>query len=45
MAIIEQSLESETVMTPLEALKKIQQTGLKTPAESTEMIRELRSGR
>lgn len=45
MAMIEQSLEAETVMTPHEVLKTIQLSGLKTPGESMEMIRELRSAR
>ncbi len=43
MSMIEQSLESKIILSPAELLIKIQHTGLHTPSETTDMIREDRS--
>lgn len=45
MAIIEAAVRPQAVRTPLELLAAVRQLGLKTPAESVEMIRDDRDSR
>lgn len=39
MAIIEKSVRTEQRLTPEEVLNKVQQLGLRTPAEAADMVR------
>jgi antitoxin FitA len=40
LAVLEESVASEQTVTPLEFVKYLKTSGLKTPAESTKSVRE-----
>ena len=45
MAILEESLTRETLLTPAELLAKIRASGLRTPDEAAKFVREDRDAR
>jgi plasmid stability protein len=45
MAVLEESLRSETRLTPREVLAAVRRTGLATPSEAEGMVRRDRDGR
>jgi len=45
MAILEESVGNERFLTPAELLKRVRSSGLKTPGESADFIRDDRDAR
>ena len=45
LAIIEEAVRDEAPIGPLEALAEIERLGLRTPADSVQMVRQDRDGR